>query len=171
MTLQQPIAKAGTRWTAINRDAVAKAISELIFEECLAPRELSPGRWELTPGVGVTYRFAATRRLWGQIAVRPETLTRDAGIELPVDDAVAFFADARETLGMSPATFCTYAKELYNTLMADMRIVKARGNRPARRTRGAAGYRVAGLARRPSEGARQQGPARLGAGRLRALCA
>lgn len=133
MTVQQPIAKAGeaTRWAAINRDAVAKAISELTFEECLSPRELSPGRWELTPGPGVTYRFAATRRLWGQIAVRPETLTRDAGIELPVDDAVAFFADARETLGMSPATFCTYAKELYNTLMADMRIAKARGNRPA----------------------------------------
>ena len=83
----------------------------------------------------MTYRFAATRRLWGQIAVRPETLTRDAGIELPVDDAVAFFADARETLGMSPATFCTYAKELYNTLMADMRIAKARGSRPAPNSR------------------------------------
>jgi aerobactin synthase len=133
VTVQQPIAKAAetTPWTAINREVVAKAISELTFEECLAPRELSPGRWELTPGPGVTYRFAATRRLWGQIAVRPETLTRDAGIELPVDDAVAFFADARETLGMSPATFCTYAKELYNTLMADMRIAKARGSRPA----------------------------------------
>lgn len=133
MTVQQPISKARdtATWIAINRDVVAKAISELTFEECLAPREASPGRWELTLGSGVTYRFAATRRVWGQLSVRPETLTRDAGVDLPADDAVAFFADARETLDMSPATFCTYAKELYNTLMADMRIAGQRGSRPA----------------------------------------
>ncbi|KQZ15019.1 IucA/IucC family protein [Mesorhizobium sp. Root554] len=133
MTAHQPVSKARdtATWVAINRDVVAKAISELTFEECLAPREASPGRWELTLGSGVTYRFAATRRIWGQLSVRPETLTRDAGVELPVDDAVAFFADSRETLGMSPATFCTYAKELYNTLMADRRIAERRGARSA----------------------------------------
>ncbi len=137
MTVQQPIARslAKTRevspWTTINRDIVAKAISELAFEECFSPCELSPGRWELTFGTGVAYRFAATRRIWGQLSIRTETLTRDAGVERPVDDAVAFFADARETLGMSPATFCTYAKELYNTLTADRRIAEKRGSRSA----------------------------------------
>lgn len=132
MTVQQPISRARetSPWAAINRDVVAKAISELTFEECFSPRELSPGRWQLALGSGVTYRFAAARRIWGQLSVHPETLTRDAGAELPADDAVAFFADAREILGMSPATFCTYAKELYNTLMADMRIGQ-RGDRTA----------------------------------------
>lgn len=130
MTLQWPIdgkTRAMADWSRLNRETVAKAISELGFEECLTPRERRAGQWELALPSGPAYRFAAVRRIWGQLAIDPETLTRD---DRPVDDAVAFFADARETLGMSPATFCTYAKELYNTLMADMRIVGRRARHP-----------------------------------------
>lgn len=116
-------------WRAINRAAVAKMISELAYEEAFQPAPLDrhETRWELRLASGVTYRFDAMRRIWGQLTVRPESLVWLAeGRELPVDDAVAFLADARETLRISPPTFCTYARELYNTLMADARILAAR---------------------------------------------
>lgn len=130
MTVQQRVAKArdASAWVRINREIVAKAISELTFEECLVPREVTPGGWELSLSSGAVYRFAAIRRIWDQLIVDPFSLARNGR---PVDDAVAFFADARETLGMSPATFCTYSKELYNTLMADLRAVERRAGRSA----------------------------------------
>ncbi|WP_274425623.1 IucA/IucC family protein [Chelativorans sp. YIM 93263] len=118
-------------WTAINRAATAKAISELAYEEAFRPVPLDPAetRWELRLASGARYRFEAVRRIWGQLTVSPESLVRDvSGEEQPVDDAIAFLADARETLDISPPTFCTYAKELYNTLMADARITAARAH-------------------------------------------
>lgn len=130
MTLQQPIGESFegmSDWITLDPKTVAKAISELTFEECLAPCEISPGQWELPLPSEATYRFAAVRRSWEQLLLDSGSLTRN---DLPVDDAVAFFADARETLGMSAATFCTYAKELYNTLAADMRVI----GRPTRYT-------------------------------------
>lgn len=114
-------------WALVNRAAVAKAISELTYEEALSPVALDAGqtRWELRLESGICYRFEAVRRIWGQLAIRPESLTRGTD-ERRVDDAVGFFLDARQALDISPATFCTYAKELYNTLMADARITAER---------------------------------------------
>ncbi len=131
MTLQQRIdapASEASTWGRVNRAVVAKAISELGFEECLEAQEVSPGQWQLVLSTGAVYCFAATRRIWGQLTVDPASLTRNGQA---VDDAVGFFADARETLGMSPATFTTYGKELYNTLMADLRIAEMQVGRSA----------------------------------------
>jgi len=116
-------------WGRINRAAAAKAISELAYEEAFVPLALDEAetRWALQLSAGIEYRFEAVRRIWGQLTIRQESLVRWEGKEeRPVDDAIAFLADAREALGISPATFCTYAKELYNTLMADARVFAAR---------------------------------------------
>lgn len=114
-------------WAEINRAAVAKAICELAYEEALSPTPLDAAqtRWELRLASGAVYRFHAVRRIWGQLAIKPESLVCGQR-NLPVDDAVGFFLDARETLDISPATFCTYARELYNTLLADAHIAAVR---------------------------------------------
>lgn len=116
-------------WGAVNRTAIAKAISELSYEEGFAPVALDAAEtaWTLTLGDAVSYRFEARRRIWGQLHINPTSLVRvTPDGQAVANDAVGFLADAREVLGISPATFCTYAKELYNTLMADARIVTRR---------------------------------------------
>ncbi len=123
MTASAPIPDADL-WARINRDIVAKAISELAYEEAFAPVATHGGgtRWELALSGGVTYRFEAVRRIWGQLSIRPESLRRCAETDEPVSDAVAFFVDANGELGMAPDTLATYAKELYSTLVADARL-------------------------------------------------
>lgn len=119
----------GELWLRANRAALARAISELIYEEVLSARPLDAAgrRWQVALGDGVAYRFDAVRRIWGQLSIDPETLTRIADVdEVPADDVVAFFVDAHAVLGMSAATLSTYAKELYSTLMADVRILAER---------------------------------------------
>lgn len=116
-------------WGIVNRTAIAKAISELSYEEGFAPVALNKAEtmWTLTLGDAVSYRFEARRRIWGQLHIDPKSLVRATSTEEAVaNDAVGFLAEARDVLDISPATFCTYAKELYNTLMADARIVARR---------------------------------------------
>ena len=116
-------------WGIVNRTAIAKAISELSYEEGFAPVALNKAEtmWTLTLGDAVSYRFEARRRIWEQLHIDPKSLVRATSTEEAVaNDAVGFLAEARDVLDISPATFCTYAKELYNTLMADARIVARR---------------------------------------------
>lgn len=125
-------------WETVNRAAIAKAISELSYEECFAPVPLDEGEtaWELKLGDSISYCFTARRRIWGQLHIDPASIvrmTQSGGA--PASDAVGFFADARDILNISPPTFCTYAKELYNTLLADSGVVARR-----------AGYDANGLA-------------------------
>lgn len=120
-----------TIWASVNRVAIAKAISELSYEEGFAPLVVDRDKtvWELTLGDGVAYRFKAQRRIWGQLHVDAASLVRVTPEgERAVDDAVGFLADARTVLNISPPTFCTYAKELYNTLMADANIAASRAS-------------------------------------------
>ena len=115
-------------WARVNRAAVAKAISELSYEEALAPvaSDAARQRYELALPGDVAYRFEAVSRIWGQLAIRPDSLMRCEGsVVAPVRDAVQFMLDAREALGIAPDTLCTYARELYSTLMADCRLAAA----------------------------------------------
>jgi aerobactin synthase len=126
--LQKGRVVTGELWRRANRAILARAISELTYEEVLTARPLDAAnrRWEVPLGEGLAYRFGAARRIWGQLSIDPETLVRAAPEEKPADDAVAFFVDARTVLDISAPTLSTYARELYNTLMADTRILAER---------------------------------------------
>ncbi|WFT78584.1 IucA/IucC family protein [Methylobacterium sp. CB376] len=115
-------------WLRLNRAVIAKAISELAFEEALAPEptDAAGTRWALRLPGGVAYRFTAARRIWGNLAIDPESLLREeGGRPVPAGDAPGFLVDAREPLGIAPDTLCTYVQELYSTLAADARIAAA----------------------------------------------
>jgi aerobactin synthase len=117
----------GALWRLVNRRLIAKTISELSWEEALRPVETGAGgTFELPLDSGATYAFRGRRRIWGQIAVEPASMTRRAGgAEGPADDACGFFVDARAELGADAATLATYLKELSSTLLADMRVAAA----------------------------------------------
>ncbi|MCX2698826.1 IucA/IucC family protein [Ochrobactrum chromiisoli] len=118
-----------TIWASVNRTAIAKTISELSYEEGFSPQVMDRDEtvWQLPLGDGVAYRFNAQRRIWGQLHIDAASIVRVTPQSVrAADDAVGFFVDARAVLNISPPTFCTYAKELYNTLMADAHIAASR---------------------------------------------
>ncbi len=115
----------GPLWLDLNRALIAKTIAELAFEEALAPEPVNPAgtQWLLRLEGGIAYRFAAERRIWGNLAIDPASLVRIAdSVVSPAGDAAGFLVDASGTLGIAPATLCAYAGEVLSTLAADARI-------------------------------------------------
>ena len=104
-------------WARAGRAALAKMISELSYEEVLAP-DCAGGGAELRLASGVVYRFACTRGIWGNLLIDPKTLSRTpaAGVPTPLQ----FVPDARAELGMTPATEANFLRELSNTLRQDI---------------------------------------------------
>ncbi|MEA1831551.1 IucA/IucC family siderophore biosynthesis protein [Methylobacterium durans] len=112
-------------WLDINRALIAKTIGELAFEEAFVPEPINREgtQWLLRLDDGIAYRFAAERRIWGNLAIDPPSLFRVAGsLVTPAGDAAGFLVDASRTLAIEPATLCTYVREVMSTLAADVRI-------------------------------------------------
>lgn len=112
-------------WRELNQALIARAISELAFEEGLKP-EASDHRndlWTLRLGDDVTYRFKAKRRIWGNLAIEPRSLFRQEGaLAAPADDVARFMIDARAALDIEPDTLAIYIRELSSTLLSDARV-------------------------------------------------
>ncbi|MBP0616402.1 IucA/IucC family protein [Jiella mangrovi] len=101
------------RFDAVGRRWLAKAISELSFEEVFAP-----GDGRLSLASGATYSFEATRRIWGNLDIDPASISRNGEAPSPLQ----FVIDARAELAMAPATEAMFLKELKNTLLQDCAI-------------------------------------------------
>jgi siderophore synthetase component len=122
------------RWEHVNRELLGKLLTELAFEDVLAPswRELADGRraYELALGQRLVLRYEGHRRPLGDWRVEAETIaaTLDgAAIELPdVAEVVAIGAPA---VGADPATAAGLVGEIAATALADV-LGAARG-RPA----------------------------------------
>lgn len=112
-------------WRELNQALIARAITELAFEEGLKP-ETSDHRhdlWRLKLGEEVSYRFKAKRRIWGNLAIEPKTLFRHEGaLAAPAEDVARFMIDARAVLEIEPDTLAIYLKELSSTLLSDARV-------------------------------------------------
>ena len=108
-------------WPQMQRKLVAKALSELAYEEIFVPtRTADNNGWLLTLGSGVRYRFQGAERIWGNISVDPATIERtaDNGSDEEID-IFRFVADARAEIAMVPADLAWYLRELQNTSIAD----------------------------------------------------
>ncbi len=124
--VETPLLDAST-WARLNQILIARAISELSFEEAFAPGQLEPGGsdWRLEAGEGVSYRFAAVRRIWGNLAIDPQSLQRRLrGHSEPASDVALFMADMGRTLDVTPDTLAMYCRELYGTLHADAQVAR-----------------------------------------------
>lgn len=112
-------------WRELNQALIARAISELAFEEGLRPEPADHrgDLWTLRLGAGVSYRFRAKRRIWGNLAIEPGSLFRQEGaLAAPAEDVGRFMIDARATLEIEPDTLAIYIKELSSTLLSDARV-------------------------------------------------
>jgi aerobactin synthase len=123
-------------WQIVNRELVAKALSELAYEQILAPAYLERGADQtwciLRLASGTTYEYEGRRTIWGQVEVHPHTIRRlcqervdDPQSETPLD-AAQFLLDASAELNTTPVTLAGLLGEISQTLFADVRLYSRR---------------------------------------------
>lgn len=103
-------------WFQINRELVAKAISELLFEEVLTEKN-----GEIITSSGASWKFQGIKGVWGSMKIRPESITRNG---LEHFEASDFFLDTQAETGMSDITLGNFFEEMHNTLLADLHLKK-----------------------------------------------
>lgn len=104
-----------SHWERANRELLAKAITELMYEEVVAPDVGGDGalRWVLPSG---TLTATVRRRSLGWSRVDPAGLSWDGG---PLPDAAALLAEGLAAAGCDGETLAPYVAELSSTLLAD----------------------------------------------------
>ncbi len=113
------------RWEGVNRELVAKLLTELAFEDVLAPNweELPGGRraFELALGDRLVLRYAGHRRPLGDWRVEPGSLRTwldGAPVDLP--DAADVVALGAPAVGADPSTAAGLVQEIAMTALADV---------------------------------------------------
>ncbi len=122
----------GDRWTLAGARLVEKLLAEFLYEELLAAEPLAgrPGHHQVRLADGVTYTFAATRRLFdGWRVERGSVRRRDGGGQVPATDPVGLLLDLRAGAGITAATAAHLIRELRWTQVADAHL--ATGGRRA----------------------------------------
>ncbi|MFP8963788.1 IucA/IucC family protein [Streptomyces nanhaiensis] len=106
-------------WETAVRLLLRKALSEFSHERLLAPVDLGGGRYAVTGGEGgeeIEYRFTARLMALDHWQIDAGSITRHrGGAELPLD-ALAFFTEFRDALGLSDEILPVYLEEISSTL-------------------------------------------------------
>ncbi|MFW6693568.1 GNAT family N-acetyltransferase [Streptomyces sp. MAR4 CNX-425] len=106
------------RWAEATRRLLAKAIGEFTHERLLTPEPRGVGSYALRAG-DAEYRFEARRYALDHWRVDPRTVTRHAPGDPPGGsglDALRFFTELREPLGLSAEVLPVYLEEITSTL-------------------------------------------------------
>ncbi|WP_406326032.1 IucA/IucC family siderophore biosynthesis protein [Streptomyces sp. NBC_01617] len=104
-------------WATANRQLVRKALAEFAHERLLTPEPLGGDRYAVrSDDTATEYRFGARRFALDHWQVDAASVTRHRhGQELPLD-ALEFFIELRETLGLSAEILPVYLEEISSTL-------------------------------------------------------
>ncbi|WP_031159749.1 IucA/IucC family protein [Streptomyces durhamensis] len=117
MTLADAVAHLSPdRWATANRLLIRKALAEFAHERLITP-EQEGEEYVVRSDDGLTsYRFSAVRRALDHWQVDAESLTRHRdGGELPLD-ALDFFIELKDSLGLSDEVLPVYLEEISSTL-------------------------------------------------------
>ncbi|MFD4227043.1 IucA/IucC family protein [Streptomyces sp. NPDC058545] len=104
-------------WATANRQLVRKALAEFAHERLLNPEPLGGDRYAVrSDDTATEYRFGARRFALDHWQVDAASVTRHRhGQELPLD-ALEFFIELREALGLSAEILPVYLEEISSTL-------------------------------------------------------
>jgi siderophore synthetase component len=125
VTADQTLARAlgGDHWSRANRELVAKILTELMFEDVIAPDTDDAGYRLPVPEAGgpATLRFTAVSRLLGHQRVDAASLrlTDADGAPLDLPDAAELVAVLGPALGIEAGTLANAVVELSATVLAD----------------------------------------------------
>jgi siderophore synthetase component len=123
------------RWEQVNRKLLAKLLTELAFEDVIAPlwRALDDGRraFELALGERLVLRYAGHRRPLGDWRVEAATIAASLdGADVALPDAADVVAIGAPAVGADPATAAGLVGEIAMTALGDV-LGAARGRRAA----------------------------------------
>lgn len=107
-------------WQRVNRQMIAKILAELEYERALRA-EPHDGQWRIALG-DASYRFSATRGIWGWLHIDPATLSCDRQ-PLAADQTLRQLA---QVLKMNDAQIAEHLEDLYATLRGDLQLLSAR---------------------------------------------
>ncbi|MEU9116172.1 IucA/IucC family siderophore biosynthesis protein [Streptomyces sp. NPDC048483] len=127
-------------WAHANRLLIRKALAEFAHERLLTPKRLPPdGHYVIRSDDETTeYRFAARRQSLDHWQIDADSITRHRDhTELPLD-ALGFFIELRETLGLSPSVLPVYLEEISSTLSGTA--YKLAAGRPTARELATSGF-------------------------------
>ncbi|WP_420033791.1 IucA/IucC family protein [Streptomyces sp. cg28] len=104
-------------WAEANRLLIRKALAEFAHERLLAPESTGDERYVVRSDDGKTsYRFAAQRLRLDHWQVSADSVTRQRdGAELPLN-ALEFFIEMKDSLGLSESILPVYLEEISSTL-------------------------------------------------------
>ncbi|ANP55232.1 siderophore synthetase component [Streptomyces griseochromogenes] len=104
------------RWETANRLLIRKALAEFAHERLITPEKDGDGYVVRSDDELTSYRFTATLRGLDHWQVDAASLARHrAGDELPLD-ALDFFVELRQALGLSDEVLPVYLEEISSTL-------------------------------------------------------
>lgn len=103
-------------WIEVNKNIIAKTLSELSFEEILVPAKTANG-FSLTVGENVVYSFQAKPTIWNMLIVDPKSIQRNG---TSVENAAQFFIDAQSQLAMTDIVLSNFLEELNNSLYSEV---------------------------------------------------
>jgi siderophore synthetase component len=122
------------RWRRINRNYVARAVTELLHERMITAEEIaiSGDEHRLTiagDDPSVRWTCVGRRRALDHWHIEPDSVTRAVNGVAGAADAAQFFLDLQRTIGTDPFTLTHFIEETAQTLYADA-CIASRG-RPA----------------------------------------
>lgn len=104
-------------WNQVNKNLIAKAIGEMIFEETITYEE--HGDVFSFKAKDVIYSFKGQKSLWNWIKVDPDSIRRDDENEI---EASHFFIDMQDHTQMDDITLAQFIEESRSTLFADLHL-------------------------------------------------
>ncbi|MGW8380308.1 IucA/IucC family siderophore biosynthesis protein [Streptomyces sp. ODS28] len=129
------------RWAQAGRRLIRKALAELTHERVLTPEQLpkEDNRYVVRSDDGATeYRFTATVLTLDHWQVEADSITRlRDGRELPLD-ALDFFTELKDTVGLSEDVLPVYLEEISSTLASTA--FKLAGQQPSADTLARSGF-------------------------------
>lgn len=110
-------------WEAANRNLIAKAISELYYEEVISNEvaEIEAGSYILKLNRGLSYTFKAYKSVWCHLVIDAGSLKRSDGLEL---DAAKFFKETQHLTQMDDITLANFLEEMLHTLYSDQVLLR-----------------------------------------------
>ncbi|UOR11767.1 IucA/IucC family protein [Halobacillus amylolyticus] len=114
------------RWGQVNKQLLAKMISEYMYEDMIQPEVISEGEltaYRLVINQCKSYQFLAKKRYFDSFDVRADSVevVEDGDVK-EAASAIELLLDLQQLIAMSPETVSHLIKELNHTLLADAHI-------------------------------------------------
>lgn len=99
-------------WKLVNRQLMARALSELVYEQELAVKVIAENTYSVSLNNDI-YQFVAKKTVWDYLSIKPETLSRNGAAAF---DALQLCLDLKSCLNVDDIVAANWLEEVQNTL-------------------------------------------------------